>query len=92
MPGKFDLYAIGEAGVNVVDSVVHIATNQLRLAQNAQWSPISEQKGLVLRDGMQLFNPEAMPGPILMIYAPPFPDLSPTLPALMSWAAEPTEP
>src|SRR5690554_5132467 len=74
MPGKFDLYAFGEAGVNVVDSVVHVATNQLRVAQNAQWNPINEQKGLCLRPGMQPLNPDPMQGPILALFPIPFPD------------------
>ena len=92
MPGKFDLYAFGEGGVNVVDSVVHVASNQLRSAQNAQWNPDGEQKGLCLRLGMTAFNDTPMPGAILQIFAPPFPDPAPTLTSLLNWQAEPNQP
>lgn len=78
MPGKLDVYAFGEAGVNVVDSVVHVATNQLRQAQNAQWNPIGEQKGLSLRPAMLPLNAVAMDGDILAIFPIPFTDPSPS--------------
>lgn len=92
MPGKFDLYAFGEAGVNVVDSVVHVATNQLRIAQNAQWNPIGEQKGLCLRPGMQPLNAAPMDGPILALFPIPFPDPDPAPVFMVSFGIEPLQP
>lgn len=56
MPGKTDLYNLGEKGVNRVKSPVHLADGELTTAQNAQIIPYHGQRALAKRRGMTLLN------------------------------------
>jgi|PlaIllAssembly_1097288.scaffolds.fasta_scaffold00908_3 hypothetical protein len=56
MPGKADIYNLGEKGVNRVKSPVHLVDGELTTAQNAQIIPYHGQRALAKRRGMTLLN------------------------------------
>ncbi len=55
MPGKQNVYNLGEQGIDVVESPVHVAEGVLLHAQNAQLAPIDLEGGIRKRDGMAQF-------------------------------------
>ncbi len=65
MPGKQNVYNLGEQGVDVVESPVHVAEGALLNAQNAQLAPIELEGGIRKRNGMSKFNAIAAAGVIL---------------------------
>ncbi len=64
MPGKTDVYNVGELGIDVVESPVHVAEGALLDAQNAQLAPIELEGAIRKRDGMAKFNTVAAAGQI----------------------------
>lgn len=56
MPGKTDIFNLGEKGVNVVKSPIHREDGELSTAQNAQVIPYNAQRALSKRRGMSLLN------------------------------------
>lgn len=79
MPGKTDIYNLGEKGVNRVKSPVHLADGELTTAQNAQIIPYNAQKALAKRRGMTLLNvTTAAAGAILNFFRVSLVDPAPT--------------
>jgi hypothetical protein len=64
MPGKQNVYNIGELGIDVVESPVHVDDGVLLEAQNAQFSPTELEGAIRKRDGMAKFNSVAAAGQI----------------------------
>lgn len=64
MPGKLDVYNLGERGVVLVKSPVHEDDGDLILAQNATPDPAGLEGGIRKRDGMTKLNAVAMTGSI----------------------------
>lgn len=56
MPGKTDIYNLGEKGVNLVRSPIHKQDGELTTAQNAQIIPYNAQRAIAKRRGMYLIN------------------------------------
>jgi hypothetical protein len=56
MPGKVDIYNLGEKGVNLVRSPIHKQDGELTTAQNAQVIPYHAQRAIAKRKGMYLIN------------------------------------
>jgi hypothetical protein len=65
MPGKTNVYNVGELGIDVVESPVHTPDGALLSAQNAQPAPIELEGGLRKRDGLAKHNATAAAGAIL---------------------------
>jgi len=59
MPGKLNLYALGQGGVNVVKSPIQLLDTECRSAQNAIYAPEAEG-GLQKRGGLTRFNTSAL--------------------------------
>lgn len=64
MPGKQNVYNIGELGVDVVESPVHVGDGALLNAQNAQLAPIELEGAIRKRNGLAKFNSVAAAGQI----------------------------
>lgn len=67
MPGKISIYNLGERGVNVVKSPIHLTDGELRSAQNAIFDPASAEGGIRKRGGMPRFSGSAMAGSVMGI-------------------------
>lgn len=65
MPGKHNVYNLGEEGIDIVESPVHVAEGVLLNAQNAQLSPIDLEGGFRKRNGMAKFNSSVAAGAIV---------------------------
>lgn len=69
MPGKVDIYNLGEKGVNLVRSPIHKQDGELTTAQNAQIIPYHAQRAIAKRRGMYLINvTTAAAGAILNLF------------------------
>lgn len=64
MPGKLDVYNLGENGVDVVKSPLHQADGDLIQAQNAMPDPAGLEGGIRKRGGMAKVNAIALTGSI----------------------------
>ena len=64
MPGKQNVYNLGDEGIDVVESPVHVTDGAVLNAQNAQFAPIDCAGALRKRDGMAKFNTVAAAGAI----------------------------
>lgn len=64
MGGKINVYNLGEQGVNVVKSPIHLTDGELRSAQNAIWDPSEAEGGIRKRGGMPRFSGSAMAGAV----------------------------
>jgi hypothetical protein len=56
MPGKTNVYNLGEKGINVTTSPIHLEDGELTSGQNAVFDPKGEEGGLRKRDGMTKLN------------------------------------
>lgn len=65
MPGKQNVYNLGEQGIDIVESPVHVAEGVVLNAQNAQLAPIELEGALRKRDGMAKFNASVAAGAIV---------------------------
>lgn len=65
MPGKQNVYNLGEEGIDIVESPVHVADGVVLSAQNAQLAPSELEGSIRKRDGMAKFNSSVAAGPIL---------------------------
>lgn len=65
MPGKQNVYNLGEQGIDVVESPVHVGEGVVLNAQNAQLAPVELEGALRKRDGMAKFNSVAAAGAFL---------------------------
>lgn len=74
MPGKLNLYNLGDLGVDLADSPVHAGDGSYTTAQNASVGLNQGQHGLRKRPGLTLFTSGgAMSGSVLAWIAVPFP-------------------
>ncbi len=73
MAGKINVYNLGEKGVNVVKSPIHLTDGELRSAQNAIFDPASAEGGIRKRGGMPRFSGSAMAGAVQGIVNVPLP-------------------
>ena len=73
MPGKLDLYNLGDVGVKLVDSPVHAADGSYTSAQNVSVSLVRGQHGIRKRSGLALLTGTSMSGSVLSIINVPFP-------------------
>lgn len=64
MPGKIDIYNLGQVGVDLVDSPVHKRDGALISAQNAAHRQEEAEGGLTKRAGMDLLNAIAAAGAV----------------------------
>lgn len=60
MPGKLNIYNLGDLGIDLVGSPVHIADGALVQAQNAAVSQNQGEHGLKKRFGMAKLNATAL--------------------------------
>jgi hypothetical protein len=74
MPGKLNLYNLGDLGVHLVETPVHSPDGSFTSAQNASVSRDQGQHGLRKRHGMAKLNATALNGAILAIGNMPFQD------------------
>jgi hypothetical protein len=65
MPGKHNVYNLGEAGIDIVESPVHVADGVVLTAQNAQLAPVDLEGAIRKRDGMAKFNALVAAGQIV---------------------------
>lgn len=72
MPGKLDVYNLGELGINRVLSPVQIRDGELLVCQNAVATPIGGQLALQKRPGMNKLNATTAAGTLLSIINIPF--------------------
>lgn len=77
MPGKLNVYQLGEIGINLVESAIHVKDGTLLSAQNAQLAPIDGDGAIRKRDGMAKLNAVAAAGAILAGCAVPMTDPAP---------------
>lgn len=68
MPGKQNVYTLGEKGIDVVESPVHVEDGVVLNAQNASLSPVDCEGALRKRDGMAKHNAVAAAGAIRSIF------------------------
>lgn len=78
MPGKLDIYNLGEIGVDLVDSPVHKKDGALMVAQNAAHMQKEAEGGLAKRRGMTLLNAVAAAGSLSAIFTVHLTDPTPT--------------
>jgi hypothetical protein len=74
VPGKANVYTLGEYGVNRVKSPIHLIDGELLTAQNADVPFEKGNRGLRKRPGMAKHNEVAAAGPILSMINIPIPD------------------
>ena len=75
MPGKLNVYSLGEKGVNVVKSPIHLDDGELVSAQNVILNPEGETGGLQKRGGLSKLNSSALAGGAVKgIITVPLPD------------------
>jgi len=67
MPGKLDVYNLGEVGVDLVESPLHKKDGAFLSAQNAAHKPIEAEGGIVKRRGMTKLNTVTASTPIWSI-------------------------
>ncbi|MGH9238629.1 MAG: hypothetical protein ACRD3G_11385 [Vicinamibacterales bacterium] len=65
MPDRVKVYNLEEGGVQLVKSDQHMADNEFRAAQNAEFGDDRSGGGIETRGGMEKVNSEAMDGAIL---------------------------
>lgn len=58
--GKLSVFNLGEKGVNVVRSPIHLTDGELTQAQNAQFDQTGQEGGIRKRDGMAKVNAAAL--------------------------------
>ena len=68
------VYALGEHGVNVVKSPIHLGDGELTAAQNARFNPEGETGGLQKRGGLTGLNAALAGGAVKGLMAVPLPD------------------
>ena len=71
---RLDLKALGDYGVNVVESPLHLKAGELVVAQNVERSRDQGIGGLRKRLGIGLFTVDALLGPVLAIIPVPLPN------------------
>lgn len=76
MAGKINVYNLGQKGVNVVKSPVHLDDGELTSAQNVQISQIGSGGGIRKRDGLAKLNSAALAGAGRGMINLPLPDRS----------------
>lgn len=74
MPGKLNLYNLGDLGVHLVETPVHSPDGSFTTAQNAAVSQNEGQHGIRKRLGMAKLNADALGGSVLAIANLPFQD------------------
>lgn len=74
MASKLNVYNLGEKGVNVTVSPIHLEDGELTSGQNAVYDPKGEEGGLRQRDGMTKLNSTAAAGAIKGFISLPLPD------------------
>jgi hypothetical protein len=74
VPGKLNLYNLGDLGVHLVETPVHSPDGSFTHAQNASVSQNAGQHGIRKRLGMAKLNADALGGGVLAIANMPFPD------------------
>jgi hypothetical protein len=77
MAGKLDAYGLGERGVEIVDSPVHLQEGALLSAQNACLDRVESEGGIAKRKGWAKYNAIASGATILAIENVPWTDPSP---------------
>lgn len=79
MPGKIDIYNLGEHGVDTVKSPLHQSDGDLIQAQNAMPDPAGLEAGVRKRDGMAKINSGgALTGTVEGLINVPLPDIGRT--------------
>lgn len=73
MPGKLNLYNLGDLGVDLSDSPVHALDGSYTSAQNASVGLNQGQHALRKRPGLTRFTDDAMTGSVRSWIAVPFP-------------------
>jgi|PlaIllAssembly_1097288.scaffolds.fasta_scaffold00908_4 hypothetical protein len=68
MPGKIDIYNLGQIGVDLVESPVHKKDGALISAQNAAHRQEEAEGGLAKRAGMTKLNSTASAGAIYSMF------------------------
>lgn len=76
MGGKISVYNLGQLGVDVVKSPVHIDDGAFTKAQNAQVDSTQGVGGIRRRDGMGKLNAVALAGAIRGLIGLPLPDVT----------------
>lgn len=76
MGGKIDVYKLGEVGVNIVDSPLHVPDNALITAQNIELPRDFGKGGIRKRGGMPRYNSSALAGSVLSLTDVPLPNPS----------------
>jgi hypothetical protein len=71
--GKVNVYGLGEKGVNLVKSPLHIDDNELRSAQNAEFYLVEGQGAIRKRSGLQKINSSVLAGEITGVIGVPLP-------------------
>lgn len=74
MPGKLNVYNLGELGVNTTVSPVHLKDGELTKGQNATYDPSGGEGGLRKRFGMTKLNGTAAAGVIGGLISVPLPN------------------
>lgn len=74
MPGKLNLYNLGDLGVHLTETPVHSPDGSYTNAQNVSVSQNQGAHGIRKRHGMAKLNPLAMDGAVLAIHNLPFQD------------------
>ena len=76
MPGKISIYNLGQLGVDVVKSPVHIDDGAFTSLQNGQVDSVQGVGGIRRRDGMAKLNAVALAGAVRGMSAVPLPDFT----------------
>ncbi len=65
---KQDVYNLGQIGIDLVNSPLHVADGSVLQSQNAQLSPDDAELALKKRDGMAKVNSSAAAGTIISLF------------------------